>query len=52
MTKEGIRKMAMLLDDLEAIEEAARRVDVSRKVTFTYISNGVQQAITLFGRRM
>ena len=46
MIKEEIRKMAKLLDDLEAIEEAARRVDVSRKVTFTYISNGVQQAIT------
>ena len=38
MIKEEIRKMAKLLDDLEAIEEAARRVDVSRKVTFTYIS--------------
>ena len=46
MIKEEIRKMAKLLDDLEAIEEAARRVDVSRKVTFTYISNGAQQAIT------
>ena len=46
MTKEDIRKMAKLLDDLEEIEKVACRVDVSHKVTFTYTSNGAQQAIT------
>lgn len=46
MTREDIRKMAMLLDRLEKLEEYARKVSLAGNINFQYYSDGHWQTVS------